>query len=69
MTYENNPFELGLERLVDLDGDADFLARDALTRIRDEGVKQKIVGVEIDGDRLEMTRRTGRFPSTARADG
>ncbi len=55
MTYENNPFEMGLGRLVDLGTEADFIARDALTRIRDEeGVKQKIVGVEIDGDRLEM---------------
>ena len=54
MTYENNPFELGLGRLVDLDTKADFVARNALTRIRDEGVKRKIVGVEIDGDRLEM---------------
>ena len=54
MTYENNPFELGLGRLVDLDTEADFIARDALTRIREEGVKRKIVGVEIDGDRLEM---------------
>jgi aminomethyltransferase len=54
MNYENNPFELGLDRLVDLDSGADFLARDALTRIRDEGVTQKIVGVEIEGDRLEM---------------
>ena len=44
MTYENNPFELGLDRLVDLDSDADFVAREALARIRDEGVKQKIVG-------------------------
>jgi aminomethyltransferase len=53
-TYENNPFELGLERLVDLDTEADFIAREALARIREEGVKQKIVGIEIDGDRLEM---------------
>ena len=58
MTYENNPFELGLDRLVDLDSDADFVAREALARIRDEGVKQKIVGVEIDGDRLEMNATT-----------
>lgn len=58
MTYENNPFELGLERLVDLDSDADFVARTALDRIRKEGVKQKIVGVEIEGDRLEMNATT-----------
>lgn len=54
MTQENNPFEMGLDRLVDLDMDADFLAREALRRIRENGVKQRIVGLEIDGDRLEM---------------
>jgi glycine cleavage system aminomethyltransferase T len=54
MNYENNPYEMGLDRLVDLDMDGEFLARDALRRIRDEGVKRRIVGIEIDGDRLEM---------------
>src|SRR5215216_3417509 len=63
MNYENNPFELGLDRLVDLDSEADFIARDALARIRDEGVTQKIVGVEIEGDRLEMNATT--WPLTA----
>jgi aminomethyltransferase len=58
MTYENNPFELGLDRLVDLDTEADFVAREALARIRAEGVKQKIVGIEIDGERLEMNETT-----------
>jgi len=58
MTYENNPFELGLDRLVDLDSGADFIAREALAMIRDEGVKHKIVGIEIDGDRLEMNATT-----------
>ena len=54
MTYRNNPFELGLDRLVDLDMEAEFPAKEALRRIRADGVKQLIVGVEIDGDRLEM---------------
>jgi aminomethyltransferase len=58
MTYENNPFELGLDRLVDLDSDADFVAREALARVREEGVKQKIVGLEIDGDRIDMNATT-----------
>jgi glycine cleavage system aminomethyltransferase T len=54
MTDQNNPFEMGLDRLVDLDMEADFLARKALRRIREAGVTQKIAGLEIDGDRLEM---------------
>jgi glycine cleavage system aminomethyltransferase T len=50
MTYENNPFELGLDRLVDLD--VDCIARDALRRIKEEGVSRRIVGVELDGERF-----------------
>lgn len=54
MTLENNPFEVGLERLVDLDMKADFIGKEALKRIRAEGVKRKLVGVEIDGDPIEF---------------
>lgn len=50
--WRDNPFEVGLGRLVDLDGDAEFVARDALRRIRDEGVRRRIVGVEIEGEPL-----------------
>lgn len=49
MTLENNPFELGMDRLVDLDMDADFVSKQALQRIKAEGVKQLQVGVEFDG--------------------
>ena len=50
MTYENNPFELGLDRLVDLD--VPCVARDALRSIADEGVSRRLVGVELDGERF-----------------
>ncbi|MDC1386538.1 glycine cleavage system protein T [Candidatus Thioglobus sp.] len=42
-----NPFELGLDRLVDLEMDADFIGKDALKKIQSEGVKRRQVGVEI----------------------
>jgi aminomethyltransferase len=54
MDWTNNPFELGLDRLVDLDMDADFMGKEALRRIKDEGVTRRMVGVEIGGDRIEM---------------
>jgi len=54
MTLENNPYEVGLERLVDLDQAADFAGKEALRRIRAEGVKRRLVGVEIDGEPLEL---------------
>jgi glycine cleavage system aminomethyltransferase T len=50
MTFENNPFEMGLERLVDFDMPGECAAMAALKRIRDRGVERKITGVEIDGD-------------------
>ena len=52
MTYENNPIEMGLDRLVDWDtlSDQDSISMAALRRIRDAGVDRRIVGVEIDGD-------------------
>jgi glycine cleavage system aminomethyltransferase T len=55
-TVEDNPLQVsGLERLVEcLDGDVDHIGKDALRRIRDEGVDRKLVGVEIGGVPLSM---------------
>ena len=54
MWYENNPFEVGYHYtwMVDLDQEADFMGKAALTRIKDEGVTQKLVGVDIEGENL-----------------
>jgi glycine cleavage system aminomethyltransferase T len=66
MTLDSNPYEVGLERLVNLDKKAEFIGRDALKRIQKDGVKKKLVGVEISGTKMDlnMTRypvRTGGF--------
>jgi len=49
MTLANNPYELGMGRLVDLDMEADFISKAALTLIKERGVSQQLVGLEIDG--------------------
>lgn len=50
MTYENNPLELGLARLVDFGlADQASISIAALRRIREQGVSRKLVGVELDG--------------------
>jgi len=54
MTLDNNPYELGLERLVNLDKAADFIGREALRKIAQEGVKKKLVGLEIGGTKMDM---------------
>jgi aminomethyltransferase len=54
MTLENNPFEVGMgfDWMVDLDQEADFVGKDALKRIKAEGVLRMLAGVEIGGVRL-----------------
>ncbi|MFT5721578.1 MAG: glycine cleavage system aminomethyltransferase T [Motiliproteus sp.] len=52
MDSNNNPYELGMDRLVELDIEADFIGKAALKRIRAEGVSRKQVGVIIDGPAL-----------------
>ncbi len=44
-----NPYELGLDRLVNLDSGADFIGKAALQKIRDQGVSRKQVGLVIEG--------------------
>ncbi len=43
-----NPFEVGLERLVDLNSNIDFIGKEALKEIKQKGIKRKQVGLEID---------------------
>ncbi len=49
MDARTNPYELGLGRLVNLDTDAEFVGKAALTRIREEGIARKQIGLVIDG--------------------
>ncbi len=44
-----NPFELGLDRLVNLDMEADFIGKAALRRLKEQGVTRKQVGLVIEG--------------------
>ena len=50
MTYEHNPLEMGLDRLVDWDlADDASISMRALRAIKERGVTRRINGVEIDG--------------------
>ncbi len=48
-----NPFELGLDRLVNLDSEVNFIGKKALKKIRQEGIKRKQIGLILDGEPLE----------------
>ena len=53
-----NPYELGLDRLVNLDMENNFIGKDALRRIMNEGIKRKQVGIRIDSDPLQGPNTT-----------
>jgi len=52
MTLDTNPYEIGMERLIQVDMDANFIGKAALQRIRDEGVRRKQVGLILQGEPL-----------------
>ncbi len=43
-----NPFELGLDRLVNLDSEIDFIGKKALKKIKENGISRKQVGLVIE---------------------
>ena len=53
-----NPFELGLDRLVNLDNDNKFIGIEALIKIKEKGIKRKQVGMIIDSDPLKGPNTT-----------
>jgi glycine cleavage system aminomethyltransferase T len=55
MDINTNPFELGLDKLVDLDMEAAFIGKAALKRIKATGIRRKQVGLQIAGPPIEAT--------------
>ena len=53
-----NPYELGLDRLVNLDTEINFIGKQALKKIKEEGVKRKQVGLEIKNTALQAPNTT-----------
>jgi glycine cleavage system aminomethyltransferase T len=54
VTIENNPFEVGMgyDWMVDLEQEPDFIGKEALRRVKQEGVGRMLAGVEIEGEGL-----------------
>ena len=65
MDINTNPFELGLDKLVDLDMEAAFIGKAALKRIKAAGIRRKQVGLQITGPPIEATN-TRFWPLLAR---
>ena len=57
LNSQNNPFELGLDRLVNLDVDHEFIGKAALRKIKENGVGQRQVGLIINSAPLSSPNK------------
>ena len=56
MDINDNPFECGFDKYVNLDTDVDFLGKDKLKKIKSEGISRKLVGLIIDAKEISLTK-------------
>ena len=63
ITLDTNVYEVGLERLVDEGKQGDYIGREALRRIKADGVSRRLAGVEIAGEAIEFNAT--KWPVTA----
>ena len=54
-TGKNNPLECNLEKYCKADASHDFIGKQALTKIKNEGIKQQIRGIIFDGEPCPAT--------------
>ena len=55
MDNNDNPFECGFDKYISLDTEAIFLGKDNLKKIQSEGIKRKLMGVQIDAKAIDVS--------------
>ena len=61
MDIFNNPFECGFDKYVDLDSDIIFLGKENLKKIKEKGIKNKLMGVKIDSKSIDVSQGISIF--------
>ncbi len=51
----DNPLECGFDKYVNLESDIVFLGKEKLKKIKEEGIKKKLMGVKIDAKSINIT--------------
>ena len=54
MDIGDNPFECGFEKYINLESDILFLGKENLIKIKEKGVKRKLMGVKIDTKEINL---------------
>ena len=55
MDINNNPFECGFDKFVNIDSDVNFLGKESLRKIKSEGIKKKLMGIQIETKEINVT--------------
>ena len=51
----DNPYECGFDKYIDIESDINYLGKKALTKIFQDGINRKLMGVLIDLDKVEIS--------------
>ena len=55
MDNNDNPFECGLDKYINLENNIEFLGKKALQKVKLEGIKRKLMGVKINEKNINLT--------------
>jgi len=55
MDNEDNPYECGFDKYINIDSDISFLGKEKLKEIKSQGIKKKLMGVKLDIDNISIT--------------
>ena len=55
MDNNDNPFECGFDKFINLDSDVIFLGKENLKKIKSEGIKRRLMGVQIDTKEINVS--------------
>jgi glycine cleavage system aminomethyltransferase T len=69
VSESTNPFEVGLGKFVDLDQEVYFIGKDALKKIKAEGIKRKLVGLILHSEPLSQSAEFWSIESGGRTVG
>ena len=58
MDNQTNPFELGLDRLINLDTETSFIGKQALKQIKAQGISRRLVGLVLNTEPLTQPNTT-----------
>ena len=55
MDNNDNPFECGFDKFVNLDSHINFLGKEKLKQIKSEGIKKKLMGIQFDAKEISLS--------------